>query len=135
MERIKRVVDRLVDTRFDDIAAINAQLQTSLGAVQTGDGFDVRTSVSGSLGGIPVSDIELRSAKDDASHVTLLLRFPLPGVPLESAPWPNATLYPPRPDAVDSAAYWSVDAAPDTRVILGLSADEKHLIQMTIRKN
>lgn len=135
MERIKQSVDRLAVTGFDDIAAVNAQLHAKLGPAQSKDGFDVRVGDSGVLGGIPVSDIELRSATDDASHATLLLRFPAPGVPIEDVPWPNAVLYPPRPDAADSAAYWSVDMAHDTRVILGLSPDQTRLIQMTIRKN
>lgn len=135
MERIKQSVDRLADTRFDDIAAVNAQLHAQLGAAQPKDGFDVRVSDSGVLGDIPVSGIELRSATDDASHATLLLRFPAPGVPLADVPWPNAVLYPPRPDAVDSTAYWSVDAANDTQVILGLSPDQTRLTHVTIRKN
>jgi len=135
MERIKQSVDRLAGTGFDDIAAVNAQLHAQLGPAQPRDGFDVRLSDSGVLGGIQVSDIELRSATDDASHATLLLRFPAPGVPIEEVPWPNAVLYPPRPDAADSTAYWSVDVAKDTQVILGLSPDQTRLTQMTIRKN
>lgn len=135
MERIKEGVDRLADTGFDDIAAVNAQLHAHLGPAQPGDGFDVRVSDSGSLGGIPVSGIELRSATDDASHATLQLRFPAPGVRLSDVPWPNAVLYPPRPDAADSTAYWSVDTANDTQVILGLSPDQTRLTHITIRKN
>lgn len=135
MERIKQNVDRLADTGFDDIAAINAQLHAQLSPAQPRDGFDVRVSDSGALGGMPISGIELRSATDDASRATLLLRFAAPGVPLDDAPWPNAVLYPPRPDAADSTAYWSVDKANGTQVILGLSPDQTRLTYLTIRKN
>lgn len=133
MERIKHDVEHLIGLDFQDADALDVFLGTRLGPVRSDDGIDIRTAVGGSLAGLPLENVELRSAPGDSSRATLLLDFVAPGPAFDSVPWPDAVAHPPRPDAPDSTAYWSlqVDAA---KVTLSLSQDRRHLSYIAIRK-
>lgn len=133
MDRLKSEVDRLAATGFDDIESLNSLLHAELGSIQTRDGMNVRSSQQGSLAGTALSNIELRSAQDDPRHATLVLEFNSSGLTIEDSPWPTAVLNPPRPDAPDSSAYWSVRSG-DATVILGLASDQVHVNYISISK-
>ncbi|MFC0155806.1 hypothetical protein ACFFJ4_20095 [Xanthomonas dyei] len=132
-ERLKQDVDRLIGTDFQDVAALSAQLQTQFGPRQSQEAMVVRVGQGGALAGAALQHIELRSTQDAPSHATLLLDFSAPGPALEDVPWPDALLYPPRPDAAGSSAYWSLQRGQVT-VILGLTKDQANLSFITISK-
>lgn len=132
-ERLKQDVDRLIATDFQDVAALNAQLQTQFGPGEPQDAMVVRRGEGGALAGAALKHIELRSTQDAPSHATLVLDFSLPGPKLEGMPSPDASLYPPRPDASGSRAYWSMHTETAT-VIFGLSEDQSSLSYVTISK-
>ncbi|MEA9654737.1 hypothetical protein VDF98_12465 [Xanthomonas campestris pv. raphani] len=132
-ERLKQDVDRLIATDFHDIAALNAQLQTQLGPGESQDVMVIRAGVSGVLAGAALKRIELRSNQDAPSHATLVLDFSPPGPMFEGMPSPDASLYPPRPDAAGSSAYWSMQRETAT-VIFGLNQDQSGLSYITISK-
>lgn len=133
MDRLKRDVDRLLSTPFDDVQALNVHLQAQLGPVQPHGQTDVRKAQGGTLAGIALKDIELRSAQDDPGHATLLLDLGSSELALQDPPWPAAVLYPPRPDAPDSNAYWSIQMG-GASVIIGLAPDQTHVRYISIGK-
>lgn len=133
MERLKHDVDHLAGIQFQDIAALNAGLSTRLSPIRLRDEVSVRTGEGGSLAGIALRSVELRSAQDDPSHATLVLEFPSSSLVFEDAPWPDAVLYPPRPDAPDSSAYWLLKT-DSTTLVFGLARDQKHLSYISISK-
>ncbi|ASK98635.1 hypothetical protein KWH01_02895 [Xanthomonas campestris pv. merremiae] len=132
-ERLKQDVDRLIATDFQDVAALNAQLQTQFGPGEQQDAMVVRRGEGGALAGTALKRIELRSTRDAPAHATLVLDFSSPGPKFEGMPSPDASLYPPRPDASGSRAYWSMQTETAT-VIFGLSEDQSSLSYVTISK-
>lgn len=133
MERLRHDVDRLITTRFDDVEALDRQIGSRLGPVRKEGQLNVRHAHDGSIAGIALENIELRSAQDDPGHATLVLEVAPSGLVMEDAPWPTAVLYPPRPDAPDSTAHWSLQV-DDTSVVFGLAPDQVHVRYISISK-
>lgn len=133
MERLKHDVDQLISTGFDDVEALDRQFGSRLGPVRQEGQLNVRHTHGGEIAGIALASIELRSAQDDPKHATLLLDVAPSGLIMEDAPWPDAVLFPPRPDAPDSTAYWSLRMG-DTSVVFGLAPDQIHVRYISISK-
>ncbi|WP_282244043.1 hypothetical protein [Stenotrophomonas sp. PS02300] len=133
MDRLRHDVDQLIETPFDDIAAVDALLGSQLGPVGSDDQLNVRKADAGAIAGISLRSIELRSARDDPRHATLLMSVEPSALMMTDAPWPAAVLYPPRPDAPDSNAYWSLQTGGAT-VIVGLGPDQVHVSYVSISK-
>ncbi|MGH8036720.1 MAG: hypothetical protein ACREPD_03170 [Stenotrophomonas sp.] len=133
MDRLKQDVDRLLNTRFDDVEALDRQLGSQLGPVRQEGQFNVRHAQGGNIAGAALEGMELRSAQDDPSHATLVLELAPSGLAMEDAPWPAAVLYPPRPDAPESTAHWSLQVG-NASVVFGLAPDQVHVRYISISK-
>jgi hypothetical protein len=133
IERIRQDVDRLIATPFDDSAGLQAILGTQLGPATEQDGWVVRRADHGTLAGVPIHDITLRTSSDGQGAKVMLLSLADDAVPFQGAQWPGATPNPPRPDAAGANAYWDVQQG-GANVVLGLDGAQRHLIQISIRK-
>lgn len=132
-ERLKQDVDRLIATDFQDVAAVGTQLQAQFGPRQLDGEIELRVSEQGVLAGEKVQRVEFINAIDDPSRGKLVIDFSSPGPGFMESPWVDAIPYPPRPDALDSRAYWEM-TVNGTKVIFGLTEDQSHLSYISISK-
>lgn len=133
VQRLKRDVERLISIRFDDIEALEQQLDTHLGRPGADGRASVRKARGGTLAGVALKDVELHGAPDHPEQARLLLRFGATDLLMDDVPWPAAILHPPHPDAPDGHAYGSLEIQ-GAAVILGLGPDQTHLSYISIRK-
>lgn len=130
-DAFKRDIERLASTRLGDVDALQTQLQTHLGpATRQGLRYE-RTAEGGTLGGLALRNISLRSAADDPGHANLSFELAPPSIVLHDFAWEGAVMHPPHPDAPGSRPYWNVQLG-NASVVLGLDTDNATLVYVSI---
>lgn len=133
-DAFKRDIERLASTRFGDVDALETQLQTRLGPITRQGRRYERTADGGTLGGLALRNISLRSAADDPRHANLSFEFAAPGIVLRQVAWDGAVMHPPHPDAPGSRAHWNAQLG-DATVVLGLDTDDATLVYVSISQH
>ncbi|AWH26939.1 hypothetical protein [Stenotrophomonas sp. YAU14D1_LEIMI4_1] len=124
----------MASTRFGDVDALETQLQTRLGPITRQGRRYERTADGGTLGGLALRNISLRSAADDPRHANLSFEFAAPGIVLRQVAWDGAVMHPPHPDAPGSRAHWNAQLG-DATVVLGLDTDDATLVYVSISQH
>lgn len=135
IEAIKQGIDDLLKSDLSDIASLNRVLSADLQEEPSGNPyFVVRRSASGVFGGAATGDIELRNNKDDPRQALINIQLSEPEVEASSFVrkfWPDAEFAPARPNAADSAAYWSA-VQGDAKVRIGQAPGKDVVSTITV---
>ena len=136
MSAIKKGVDDLASGDLSNVGFVDDYLSVHLKEESDDGRLTVRRGNGGNFAGLAVSNVELRTMKDDASHSVLIIDLAEPGPQASTFVqtfWPDADFIPARPHAPASAAYWSTEQA-GSKIKIGRPSDKDQITSIVFNR-